>query len=509
MSEPRPVPHMSPDEFRKVGRRIVDWVASYMERVESLSVQSHGKPGDVLAQLPELPPEHGGGNGGGDDGWDAIMRDLDTVIVPGLTHWQSPGFMAFFPCQASGPAILGELVSAGLNANGMSWATSPAATELEMRVMDWMAHALALPEAFRFGPRGFASAGGGCIQGTASESTLIALLAGRRRVLDRIGSDAASTLTMYASTQAHSSVLKAAMIAGFAHSVTDHARVRFIEADAHCAMDPALLHEAMRADIESGRTPCCIIATVGTTSSGAIDPVGAVAQAIESTGAGANGAWLHVDAAHLGAVAICNEHRSVLEGVEHADSLVFNAHKSLLTNFDCSLMWTRDRASLTGALSVNPEYLRNPSGTEASLDYRDWQIPLGRRFRALKLWFVIRHYGLEGLGAFVRSKIDLNAMFKERILADGRFESCGGNLLLGCFRLSPVNGESPDETDARNRLLLERINADGRVYLSHSVLPPTGDIPSRFVIRIAFGSTMSEPRHVDLAWKIVQGAASS
>ncbi len=530
---------MSADGFRARGHAMIEWIARYMEEVERYPVKSQSEPGAVLAQLPVLPPEQGSGcantsedasaddlanaNAGEsedaraganadaseDNVWDAIMRDLDRIIVPGLTHWQSPGFLAFFPCQASGPAILGEIAAAGINVNGMSWETSPAATELEMRVMDWMAHALDLPDAFTFGTRGFASPGGGCIQGTASEATLVALLAGKGRVLDCVGNDAATRLTAYASTQAHSSVLKAAMVAGFAHSAADHGRVRFIETDADCAMDAALLRDAMQADMNAGFTPCCVFATVGTTSSGAIDPLGPIAQAIEASGAKAVGAWLHVDAAHLGAVAVCKEHRAVFDSIDLADSLVFNAHKSLLTNFNCSLMWTRDRASLNAALSVNPEYLRNPSGTAAPLDYRDWQIPLGRRFGALKLWFVLRHYGLDGIRAFVRSKVAMNAMFKVRIDADERFTHCGGNALLACFRLAPTPGESPDQTDARNRSLLERINADGRVYLTHTVLPPFGAVPARFVIRVSFGATMSEPRHVDLAWEIVDRAASA
>jgi aromatic-L-amino-acid/L-tryptophan decarboxylase len=516
---------MSADGFRARGHAMIEWIARYMEEVYQFPVKSQSEPGAVLAQLPDVPPEHGAAGAGGPRGsdedaptstdageeivWDAIMRDMDQIIVPGLTHWQSPGFLAYFPCQASGPAILGEIAAAGLNVNGMSWETSPAATELEMRVMDWMAHALDLPDAFTFGMRGFASAGGGCIQGTASEATLVALLAGKSRVLDRIGTDAATRLTAYASTQAHSSVLKAAMVAGFAHSAADHSRVRFIETDAACAMDAALLRDAMQADMQAGFTPCCVFATVGTTSSGAIDPLGPIAQVIEDTGAKATGTWLHVDAAHLGAVAVCKEHRAALADIDRADSLVFNAHKSLLTNFNCSLMWTRDRASLNAALSVNPEYLRNPSGTASPLDYRDWQIPLGRRFGALKLWFVLRHYGLDGIRAFVRIKVAMNDAFKAKIDADERFECCGGNALLGCFRLSPQPGESPHQTDERTRSLLKRINGDGRVYLTHTVLPPFGTVPARFVIRVSFGATMSEPRHVDLAWEIVDRAASA
>ena len=499
--------HMTPDQFRELGHRLVDWVASYMEQPDRWPVQSAAQPGDVLRQLPDDPPQEPGAP----DEWDAIVRDLDDIILPGLTHWQSPGFLGYFPCQASGPAILGELVSAGLNVNGMSWATSPAATELEMRVTDWMAGAIGLPESFMFGRAGFASPGGGCIQGTASEATLIALLAGRSRVLHRPGRTVApDRLVVYASTQAHSSVLKAAMIAGLARDADDTSRVRFVATDADLAMDPGALADAMTDDLAAGRHPCCVVATVGTTSSGAFDPIAKIAGALEDVGV-TDDCWLHVDAAHAGAACICPEHRWILDGVGRADSIVFNPHKALLTNFDCSLLWTRDRASLTRALSVSPEYLRTPAtGPGRTIDYRDWQIPLGRRFRALKLWFVMRHYGVEGLRAFVRGQIRMAVLFESLVRADQRFEICAPrHLQLVCFRMTGPPGIDPELLNARNRELLERINLTGRVFLSHTTLPSPDGGPERFVLRLAVGSTSCRDEHIRTAWDIVRREADS
>jgi aromatic-L-amino-acid decarboxylase len=476
---------MSPDDFRALGRQVVDWIADYWERVDEMPVLSQVKPGEIAAMLPERPPERGLERAPAAEAWAPVFNDLARVIMPGLTHWQSPNFYAYFPCNASFPAILGEFLSAGLNVNGMLWATSPAATELETRVLDWAATMIGLPDGFLSSGRG-----GGCIQGTASDSTLVAMVAARKRT------GAGAHLVAYASTQAHSSVAKAAMIAGIASGPGDHQHVRLIHTDETYAMRPDLLEGAMREDVAAGRTPFFVCATVGTTSSTAIDPVDAVAAAIQRA---APGAWLHVDAAHAGCACVCPEFRGMLQGVHLADSLCFNPHKWLLTNFDCDCFFVRDRAALRAALSVTPEYLRNAaSGDGQVIDYRDWQVPLGRRFRALKLWLVIRHYGLEGLRAHIREHLRLAALVESWVRTDARFELAAPRTLnLVCFRL---RGEGPG-ADQANRALLDRINGSGRAHLSHTVLA------GRFVLRMAIGATLTRERHVRGAWELIAGLA--
>jgi aromatic-L-amino-acid decarboxylase len=443
---------MTPSELRALGHRMVDWVADYQEKVESFPVLSRSRPGDLLRALPADPPEEGEGAGGG---WDRILADLDRLILPGVTHWQAPGFFAYFPCNASGPAILGELLSAGLGIQGMVWATSPAATELETRMLEWLARLLGLPPAFE-----------GCIQGTASESTLVALLAARHRA-------GKGDLVAYASEEAHSSVQKAANIAG--------TELRLVPVRPDLSMDPEALARMIAGDRARGRKPFFVVATVGTTSSTAIDPLPPLPPDL----------WLHVDAAYAGSAAICPEFRWMIEGIERADSFCTNPHKWLLTSFDCSAFWTRDRKSLTGALSVTPEYLRTAHEGQV-IDYRDWQIPLGRRFRALKLWLVIRHFGAQGLRAHIRRHIDLAKRFEGWVREDPRFELCAErHLALVCFRKRG--------TDEENRALLQRVNASGRAFLSHTTLPGKG-----FTLRMAIGAPATEERHVREAWDLLR-----
>jgi aromatic-L-amino-acid decarboxylase len=468
---------MTPDEFRRYGHATVDWVASYLERLEAFPVLAGVAPGDVRAGLPPAAPEQG-------EPFERILDDLDRLILPGITHWQSPSFFAYFSGNASPPAMLAELVSAGLGVQGMLWVTSPACTELEAHVLDWLADALALPEAFT--SRG---AGGGVIQDSASSATLCALLAAR----DRATAGAATEhgvppgLVTYASTQAHSSVSKAVGIAGMGRST-----LRLMEVDAAFAMRPEALDAAIRADRAAGRTPCAVVATVGTTSSTAIDPVRAVGAVCRR-----HGVWLHVDAAYAGTAALCPELRHLQDGLELADSYCVNPHKWMLTNFDCDAFYVADRTALLRALSILPEYLRNQA-TEAGgvIDYRDWQIPLGRRFRALKLWFVMRSYGLEGLRRHVRHHVALAQRFADWVRGDPRFEVVAPVPLgLVCFRL---RGD-----DARNERLLEALNATGALYLTHTRLD------DRFVLRLAIGATGTTARHVEAAWQRIRATASA
>lgn len=476
------VRHMSPAEFREVGRRVVDWIADYMESVGDRPVRSRVAPGDVARLLPQEAPSAG-------EPWDEILGDLDRVVMPGVTHWQSPRFFGYFPCNTSGPAILADMVSDALNAQGMMWSTSPAVTEVETRMLDWMARLLGLPEAFL----STSGRGAGVIQGTASESSLVCLLAARERALRAGRASSVDAMTVYASTQAHSSIAKDARIAGIAES-----RVRLIPTDASYAMDTSALARAMGEDAAKGLAPIYVCATVGATSSGAIDPVRAIADA-----AGVHGAWVHVDAAYAGAAAVCEEFRAgLLDGVDRVDSFVFNPHKWLLTTFDCSTLWVRDRAPLIDALSITPEYLRNAaSDAGAVIDYRDWQIPLGRRFRALKLWFVMRHYGAEGLRAYISGHVRLGALAASLIDADERFERPAERCLsLVTFRLKGDN--------ARTKALMERVNAGGEAFFSHTVLPAPGGGEGLYTIRMAIGATTVREEDVRRAWDAVRREAS-
>ena len=498
---------MAPEDFRTLGYRMVDYLCDYLQGCGERPVLSRSAPGEVYAAMPDAAPERGLPDA---RGWDEVFADLERIVQPGLTHWQSPHFFGYFPCNGSGPAILGELLSAGLGVQGMLWQTSPACTEVEMRVMDWMADLLGLPDAYRFDRS--AGRGGGVIQGTASEAALIALVAARRRAVDR-GADPAS-VCVYTSEQAHSSILKAAMIAGLAMDAEDRSRLRLIPTDAQHAMDARALGDAVSADVAAGLVPCFIAATAGTTSSGAFDPLGAIAAALREADPAFGDAvnprgWLHVDAAYAGAACVCPEYRGMLDGVEHADSFCFNPHKWLLTSFDCDCFWTSDAAGLTRALSITPEYLRNTaSDAGAVVDYRDWQAPLGRRFRALKLWFVLRHFGAEGLRAHIRGHVRLGELFEAWVEADERFElAAPRSLNLVCFACKQAPGEPADAADQRTAALMAAVNETGRAYMTHTKLP-TADGGSRYVIRFCPGATGVEEQHVRAAWDLINAAAS-
>lgn len=467
---------MTPEEFRMLGHRVVDWVAQYMDEVESLPVRAPVEPGAIAAMLPAEAPES-------PEGWDEILADLDRVIMPGITHWQSPNFFAYFPCNATGASILGELVSAGLGVQGMMWSTSPACTELETVTLDWLAKLIGLPGTFL----STAPNAGGVIQGTASEAALVAMIAARHRA------GATDSLTAYTSDQAHSSIQKATKIMGLAPDA-----LRLIPTDSTMRMDPAALSRAIDDDRAQGKTPFFVSATLGTTSTGAFDPLGAIGQITQQADC-----WLHIDAAWAGSALVCPEFREPLDGVEHADSFNFNPHKWLLTNFDCSALWTRDRASMTEALSVTPEYLRNKASDEgAVIDYRDWQIPLGRRFRAIKLWFVLRSFGAEGLRAHIRKHVKLAQWFESQVSEDHRFEMAAPrSLSLVCFRLAD------DHDGARTKDLLERISSGGKIFCSHTTIPDQRTDTMRYAIRFAVGAVRTEAEHVERAWALISETA--
>lgn len=467
--------HMSPEEFRRQGRAVVDWIADYLERVETLPVQSQVKPGDIRASLPPAAPEQG-------EPFDRILDDVNRLILPGITHWQSPNFFAYFPANNSGPSILGELLSAGLGVQGMLWATSPACTELETHVLDWLADMLGLPARFKS-----TGSGGGVIQDTASGAALSALLAARERATEFASNEQGcdGRLTVYVSTQTHSSIEKAVKIAGLGRC-----RLRVIPVDDQFAMRPDLLARQMAEDRAQGLIPCFVCATIGTTASTAIDPLPLLGPICRE-----QGAWLHVDGAMGGAAALCPEFRPLLAGLEWADSFCFNPHKWMFTNFDCDCFYLADRAVLIKTLSILPEYLRNrATESGAVIDYRDWHIPLGRRFRALKLWFVIRHYGVEGLRHHIRRHVELARELAGWVSASESFELAAPvTLNLVCFR-----HRAGDELNQR---LLERLNQSGAMQLSHAVLN------GRYTLRLCVGQTHTEARHVAQAWQRIQDTA--
>jgi len=467
--------HMTPEEFRRYGYSVVDWIANYQKSVGDYPVLSMVEPGEIRASLPIEPPAQG-------EPFDNILADIEKIILPGITHWQSPNFFAFFPANASGPAILGDLLSSGLGVQGMLWITSPACTELETHVLDWMADMLDLPEKFRS-----KSTGGGVIQDTASSATLTALLAGRERATHYASNEQGCDghLVAYTSTQAHSSIEKAVKIAGLGRK-----NLRLIEVDEKFAMRPEALARQIHQDKQAGLVPCFVSATVGTTSSNALDPLPEIGRICQQ-----EDLWLHVDAAMSGTAAICPEYRYIQEGLEYADSYCFNPHKWMFTNFDCDCFYVADRKALIQTLSILPEYLRNKA-TEAGavFDYRDWHIQLGRRFRSLKLWFVIRHYGVEGLRFHVRRHIKIAQSFAGWIEESEHFELAAPvPLNLVCFRHK--DGEKI------NQQILDQLNQSGKVYLTHTKLN------DRFTLRLCVGQTHTDARHVEQAWIQIQKAA--
>jgi aromatic-L-amino-acid decarboxylase len=477
-------PAFDGDRFRREGHALVDWIAAHWASLEDRSVQSAVASGWVRAQLPAAAPES-------PESLQAVMADLERVIVPALTLWQHPSFFAYFPANASGPAILGELLSAGLGVQGMLWSTSPACTELETHVLDWLVDLLGLPPCFRSTEGGGSAHGGGVIQDTASSGVLCAMVAAREQATG-FASDArgvqqgARALVAYTSVDAHSSVEKAARIAG-----VGNAWVRKVPTDTEGAMDAAALARLMHDDAVAGHRPFFVAATVGTTACGAVDPVMRIAEVAQ-----AHKAWLHVDAAWAGAAALCPEFREpIVAGAEHADSWGFNPHKWMLVNFDCHAFWVRDRRPLVRALSVLPEYLRN-AATESGqvIDYRDWQVPLGRRFRALKLWMTLRMLGAQALRAHIRDHVAWAEEFAGLVQSDARFELLmKPNLSLVCLALR--------HGDAATTALLDRVNATGRVFLTHA------RVRGRMAIRLAVGGTLTRREHVLATWELLRSRA--
>lgn len=460
---------MDRDVFRKFGHEFVDWLADYFDNVEQYPVVSRLKPGEIKAALPANPPITA-------EPQEAIFRDFKEVILPGITHWQHPGWFGYFPANNSPASVLAELLSAGLGVQGMVWQTSPAAAELEELVLDWLRQMIGLPAGFS-----------GVIQDTASTATLCALLSARERATDFRSNQQGlkEPLIVYASDQTHSSIEKGVKIAGYGRE-----NLRLISTDDAYAMVPKRLEATILEDKKSGLKPACVVATVGTTSSTAIDPLPAIGKICRS-----HGLWLHVDAAFAGSAAILPEMRWLLDGAEDMDSFVFNPHKWLFTNFDCSAYFVKDPGTLIRTFEIHPEYLK--TGVDPHVkNYRDWGIQLGRRFRALKLWFVIRTYGVEGLQSILREHIRLGQLFRTWVEEHDKFELMApAPLSLVCFRLN--DGRNPGELDALNKRLLDNVNSEGRIFLTHTTLR------DRYVLRMAIGQRTTQERHVRDAWDLI------
>lgn len=474
---------MDAEQLREYGHKMIDFIADYYKSLESFPVLSQVEPGYLGKLLPDSAPNH-------PESLQDVLEDVQKKILPGVTHWQSPNYFAYFPSNSSTAGFLGEMLSAGINIVGFSWITSPAATELEMIVLDWLAKMLKLPDGFLS-----TGQGGGVIQGTASEAVLVVLLAARDKVLRRVGKSALEKLVVYVSDQTHSAVQKACQIAGI-H--LDNCRVLKTESSTNYSLSPDLLSEVISQDIAIGLIPFFLCATVGTTSSTAVDPLLALGTVTKS-----NEMWFHVDAAYAGSALICPEYRHHIDGVEEADSFNMNAHKWFLTNFDCSALWVKDRNALIQSLSTYPEFLKNKASQgNMVVDYKDWQIPLGRRFRSLKLWMVLRLYGLENLQFYIRNHIKLAIHFEELVAQDPRFEVVAPRTFaLVCFRLLPPR----DDEGCGNKLnrdLLDIVNSTGKIFISHTVLS------GNYILRFAVGAPLTEKRHVDAAWKVLQDEAS-
>lgn len=464
---------MDKDQFRQYGYRFIDWVAEYLDEVEKHPVCSPLKPGDVHRKIPSQPPQKG-------EPMERIFQDFQNIILPGITHWQHPSWFAYFPANNSPPSILAELLTAGLGAQCMIWKTSPAAAELEDVVLDWLRQMLGLPEGMA-----------GVIQDTASTASLVALLTAREKATGFVSNRKGlrSSLIVYTSEEAHSSIEKGAKIAGFGSE-----NIRYIPTDEAFAMIPEELERAIVEDKNQGLHPACVVATMGTTSSTAIDPLASIGKICRR-----HGLWLHVDAAFAGTAAILPEKKEMMEGIEYVDSFVFNPHKWMFTNFDCSAYFVKDPASLVRTFEIHPEYLK--TGVDAEVkNYRDWGIQLGRRFRALKLWFVIRSYGVEGLQRMVREHIRLAQMFKGWVEEHECFELMAPvPLSLVCFRLN--DGRREEDLNELNRQFLERINEKRRVFLTQTTLK------GKYVLRMAIGSRTTEERHVRDAWRQISRTA--
>ena len=469
----------TPADFRAEAHRMADRMADYFEQIEQYPVKSQVKPGDIFDKLPSLPPDNA-------ESMQEVMLDFEQIIMPGITHWQNPNFFAFFPANSSYPSVIAEMLTAALGQQGMIWETSPAAAELEERVMEWLKQMCGLPEQWT-----------GVIQDTASASTLAALLTAREKAtgfnVNEEGFGLSGKLKIYCSAETHSSIEKAVKIAGFGRK-----NLVKIPVDQNFAMQPKALREAIESDLKAGYNPCCVIATIGTTGSTAVDPVKEIGEICR-----ANEIWLHIDAAFSGTALVLPEMRHFASGLELADSYVFNPHKWMFTNFDCSTYFVRDPEMLIRTFEILPEYLKTRTRGQVN-DYRDWGVALGRRFRALKLWFVIRNFGVEGIREKVRHHLKLAQWFANEINNSDEFELLAPvPFSLVCFRFKPDAITDETSLNELNEKLLQQLNSSGKIYLTHTKLS------GKYTLRMVVAQTYVELRHVENAWNLIKEVSAT
>jgi aromatic-L-amino-acid decarboxylase len=465
------------DEFRKQAYQFVDWMADYMDSVENYPVKSRVQPGEIALQINNGIPIQG-------EEIDQIFKDFKEIILPGITHWQSPNFFAYFPANSSSPSILAEMLIATLGVQGMKWDTSPASTELEEKMTDWLKQALGLPDTWS-----------GVIQDSASSSTLVSILTAREQKsgygINSVGYKGVSNFRVYCSTEAHSSVEKGAKIAGIGAN-----NVVKIPTDKLLRMQPNLLLEAIEHDFANGYQPLCIVAAIGSTGTLAIDPLNEIAEIAQKFNI-----WLHVDAAYAGSALILPEYQGMIKGIENADSFVFNPHKWLFTNFDCSVYFVKDKQALVNTFSILPEYLKSKSDSRVN-NHCDWGIPLGRRFRSLKLWFVLRYYGLEGLQNTLRHHIELAHWLENEILKSTDFIFIVPRFLnVLCFCYTPQGVGELNELNRINEQLLQTLNATGKMYMTHT------KVNGIYTLRMVVAQTNVAQKHVENAWELIRKTA--
>ncbi|CAD5251476.1 MULTISPECIES: pyridoxal-dependent decarboxylase [unclassified Imperialibacter] len=470
---------MTPETFRTEAHRLVDWMADFLENIEEYPVKPATKPGDIIKQLPTSPPLQG-------ESFDSLFKDFQSIIMPGITHWQHPHFHAYFPANGSYPSILAEMLTTTLGAQCMIWETSPAAAELEEMVMNWLKEMMALPAPWH-----------GVIQDTASTATLVALLTAREkqsglRVNDE-GFNGTEKYRVYCSSETHSSIEKGAKVAGIGKK-----NVVKVSVDDLLAMRPDQLEEAIKRDIQAGYTPLAVVAAIGTTSTVAVDPLKAIGAVCRKYNV-----WLHVDAAYAGTALLLPECRWMMEGQELADSFVFNPHKWMFTHFDCTAYFVKDKEALIRTFEILPEYLKTATRGQVN-DYRDWGVQLGRRFRALKLWFVIRSFGIDGLQKTLRGHMSCAEDFEAKVVSHSDFELVlPRSLNVVVFRFKPASETNLEKLNQLNEQLIKTLNASGKVFISHT------KVKGIYCIRMVLGNTRLAQRHVDEVWAWITDTAKS
>ncbi len=468
---------MDSQSFRQYAHQFVDWMADYMDKVEAFPVKSTVQPGEIYEQIDSSIPKGG-------EPMERIFQDFQQQILPGITHWQSPNYYAYFPANVSPPSILAEMLTATMGAQCMKWETSPAAAELEERVMEWLRDAMGIPASWE-----------GVIQDTASTATLAAILSARERHsqfgVNTKGYEGFTNYRVYCSTETHSSIEKGVKIAGIGKE-----NLVKIPVDSEMAMRPEDLAKAIEEDIAAGKQPLCIVVATGTTGTTAIDPLDAIGDIALQ-----HNIWLHVDAAYAGSALLLPEYQWMIKGIEKADSFVFNPHKWLMTNFDCTAYFVKDREALVNTFAILPEYLKTKTDGQVN-NYCDWGIPLGRRFRALKLWFVLRYYGLEGLQRRLRKHMELAEWLEQQVEASPHFNILVPRTLnLVCFHYTPPGINDPQLINQMNEKLLHQLNASGKIFLTHTKINGT------YTLRMVIGATTVEKRHVEGAWELIQQEA--